>query len=589
MFLLKKIISLLTAEQKRQTFFLLILIFVGMLFEMLGVGLIFPILTLMTDANPLDKYPIFQPVAEFLGSPSQSQLVAWSMITLTVFYFIKVLFLIYLAWRKVLFSTSTRVYFSQKLFLGYLHQPYSFHLQRNSSDLVRNVISDVKSWNKGLLSIMDLVTDGFILIGIFSLLIWAEPLGAISITIFLAVTAILLHRVTRSRITRWGKESRHHGAKGMQHLLQGLGGVKELKLLGREKEFGSQYNIHNFAYAKIDRKQRVVSSLPRLWFELLVIIGLTGLVLSMLYQGKSPSELVPILGLFATAAFRMMPSMVRIITALQNLQFCSHAVDKLHDDFSMLVAEKERGLESNETVSALSSWKCLEVKNLSYKYPESSNLVLNKVNFSINRNESVGFIGGSGAGKSTLIDIILGLLPPSEGDVFLDEKNINTFLRAWQAQIGYVPQSIYLTDDTVRRNIAFGVENKDIDDLAVQKAVKSARLEDFINGLEEGLNTVVGEQGVRISGGQRQRIGIARALYHNPSVLVLDEATSALDMETEKYVMRSVNALHGEKTIITIAHRMSTVANCDRLYRLEQGKIVQEGTFDEVVNGYASS
>lgn len=553
---------------------------------MCGVGLVFPVIALMTDPDIVTKYPLIQPVLIFFNYPSQTQLICGAMMCLVVFYCIKVIFLAYLGWRKISFTNDLRVYFSRKLFSGYLQQPYTFHLQHNSANLIRNITGDVKSFNKGILSIMDLVTDGLILIGVFTLLFWAEPLGAVSITIFLGITAFLLHRITKNRLSKWGKLARHHNAQLFQHLLQGLGGVKELQLLGRAQEFKVQFHIHNKGVAKLEKRQKLFSSLPRLSFELLIIIGITGLVVSLLAQKRSPGELVPILGVFAAAAFRLMPSLVKIVVALQSLRFYRQPVEKLYEEFATLSAHSANSSEEKvirNTNCVMDRWNQLDFKLVGYSYPNDTKSVLRDISLSINRNESVGFVGGSGAGKSTLIDIMLGLLSPTTGDIFIDNRNINECLREWQDQIGYVPQTIYLTDDTIRRNIAFGLAEDKIDDHLIKEAVRAAQLEEFIDNLDEKVNTVVGEHGVRLSGGQRQRIGIARALYHNPSILVLDEATSALDVNTENEVMKAVDALHGDKTIIIIAHRTTTVSKCDKLYKVENGEIIQQGSYEEVI------
>ena len=289
-------------------------------------------------------------------------------------------------------------------------------------------------------------------------------------------------------------------------------------------------------------------------------------------QGRALETVLPTLGLFAAAAFRLMPSVTRVLTALHSLRYALPVIDILHAEASLAVPAP--------AVAQTQSFRLerqLELKDITYRYPSTTNPALTNICLAIRRGECVGFIGSSGAGKSTLVDVLLGLLTPNSGEVRVDGKNIQPVLRDWQDQIGYVPQSIFLTDDTLRRNVAFGIAAGDIDDVAVMRAIRAAQLDEFVQGLPQGLETVVGERGARVSGGQRQRIGIARALYHDPEVLVLDEATSALDMATEAGVMAAVRALRGTKTIIIVAHRLSTVESCDRLYRVERGRIVAEG------------
>jgi ABC-type multidrug transport system fused ATPase/permease subunit len=318
-------------------------------------------------------------------------------------------------------------------------------------------------------------------------------------------------------------------------------------------------------------------ALPRLWLELLAVTGLAALVLAMIGQGKPLDALLPTLGLFAAAAFRLMPSVNRILTSLHSLRFSLPVIDTIYNEFRLLGATMapQRG-------ERLSFDSGLALDQVKFRYPAAEALALRGVSLAIQPGTSVGFIGGSGAGKSTLVDIILGLLVPASGSVTIDGVDIQTNLRGWQDQIGYVPQSIFLTDDTLRRNVAFGLPADQIDEAAVLRAIRAAQLEQFVNDLPQGLDTIVGERGVRLSGGQRQRIGIARALYHDPPVLVLDEATSSLDTTTERGVMEAVRALHGKKTLLIVAHRLTTVEHCDRLFRLERGRVVQEGSFAQV-------
>jgi ABC-type multidrug transport system fused ATPase/permease subunit len=314
--------------------------------------------------------------------------------------------------------------------------------------------------------------------------------------------------------------------------------------------------------------------LPRLWLELLAVVGLATLVIVMLAQGREMATIVPTLGLFAAAAFRLMPSVNRVLNSAQALRYYLPVVNTLREELKLAAPEQTARRQPGPATSGFQTEICLA--NICYTYPSAAAPALKNLIIRIRKGESVGFVGPSGSGKSTLVDVILGLLTPGAGQVLVDGENIQHDLRAWQDQIGYVPQSIYLTDDTLRRNVAFGLADEAIDDAAVKRAVRAAQLEEFVAGLPKGLETFVGERGIRLSGGQRQRIGIARALYHDPAVLVLDEATSALDMATERGVMQAVNALQGSKTLLIVAHRLSTVGGCDRLYRLEQGRIVEE-------------
>lgn len=563
---------MLTPAERRSAVALLGLMLIGMVLETLGVGLIVPTLALVTQRDFAVHYPALQPVFQILDNPSQQSLIIGGMLALVVTYIVKATFLAFLAWRQTRFLFGMRARLSQQLFTVYLCQPYTFHLQRNSAKLVTNAVTEVVQFiHSGMIPGMLLLTESLVVIGLCSLLVVVEPVGAVIVLSVLGAVSFGFYRLTRSRITRWGKARQQHDSLSMQHLQQGLGGVKEAKLLGRERDFLTQYRIHSTESARVGGLMYTLQQLPRLWLEVLAISGFAILVISMLAQGRALEAVLPTLGLFAASAFRLMPSINRVLGAVQSLRYGLPVIDVLHKELSLVIPKTV-----DTQRSAMPFHGILEVSRVTYAYPGSAEPALKDISLVIQPGESVGFVGASGAGKSTLVDILLGLLTPSTGEIRVGDKDIHENLRNWQDQIGYVPQSIFLTDDTFRRNVAFGLPNEQIDDAAVRRAIRAAQLEEFANSLPDGLETLVGERGVRLSGGQRQRIGIARALYHDPAVLVLDEATSALDPVTEESVMQAITALQGAKTIIIVAHRLSTVAHCDRLYRLHEGGVVEE-------------
>jgi ABC-type multidrug transport system fused ATPase/permease subunit len=556
-----------------------------MLLETLSVGLVVPALALLTQRDPAGKYPFFKFVLDALGNPNQETLVIGGMLALVAVYVVKTVYLGFVAWRQSCFAFDLQAGLSQRLFTVYLRQPYTFHLQRNSAHLIRNMITEVNGFTSSAVTPgLILLAESLVLIGLGSLLLAVEPIGAVVAATVLGVAAWCFHRFTRARLTYWGDARQHHDGLRLQHLQQGLGGVKDVKLLGRETDFLEQYRVHNVQTARAGQFHVTLQQLPRLWLELLAVSGLAILVISMMARGLALEAIVPALGLFVVTAFRLMPSVARVLNAMQGLRYGLPIIDILDAELRLPATPLTHPSCPSKPFTTM-----LDLRNVTFTYPVAHVAALSGVTFAIRRSETVGFVGSSGAGKSTLVDVVLGLLTPDTGVVCMDGEDIQRNLRNWQDQIGYVPQSIYLTDDSLRRNVAFGLPSVEIDEASVWRAIRAARLEDFVNGLPQGLETMVGERGVRLSGGQRQRIGIARALYHDPAVLVLDEATSSLDTDTERGVMQAVRALQGEKTILIVAHRLSTVEYCDRIYRLDLGRVIAEGTPQAILESRASA
>ena len=574
----KKIYSLLTVNDRRAARVQFGLMIIGMVLEMLGIGLVIPAIAIMVQGDAISNHPIISDVIVFFGITSQEQLIILAILGLVIVYFIKNLFLAFLTWRQADFTFDIQAKLSQRLFTVYLRRPYVFHLQKNSAELVRNATSEVAIFTEALTATLLLFSELLVLVGISMLLIVIEPIGAFFISILLGSSAWFIYRATRQRIGEWGRLRQHHDALRIQHLQQGLGGVKDVKLLGREDDFLDVFQKHNSNSARMWKLQTTLQNLPRLMFEMLAIIALAILVLTMLYMGRDINSIVPILGLFAAAAFRMMPSITRVLVSLQALRYRFSAIDTLYEELNVESIKK-----TGEEVGSSRFMSELTLENVVYHYPSNKASVLNNISLTIKKGESVGFIGMSGSGKSTLVDVILGLLTPTSGTVYVDGLNIQKNLRGWQNQIGYVSQSIFLTDDTLRRIVAFGIADKDIDEAAVLRAIKMAQLDELVSSLPAGIDTIVGERGILLSGGQRQRIGVARCLYHDPEILVLDEATSSLDNSTEKMVMDSITALHGKKTVIIVAHRLSTVEHCDNVFRLKNGQIVEQGIPSDIL------
>jgi len=570
----KNLYRLLDSKYKSKVTILVGLMLFGMFIETLSIATLIPTMGIMSGTEFTNKYPIIKEMFGDISKVSSKTLILISMSSLVGVYLIKFVFLSILAWvqAKVLFGIQSNI--SLRLLRKYMFQTYSFHLENNSSKLLRNVVIETNILTSALTSIFNLITDLFVMVGISCLLFFYEPEITSLIFVTLFLTTFSFHKLTNKYIVRWGKMRQFYEGLRMQHAQQGLNGIKEFKILGREHNLLLNYNVYNLNNSKVNQFQNFLQQVPRLVLELVAIFTTSIIAIFIVFQGKSIDVMLPTLGLFLASAFRLLPSINRIVNGIQNTKFVKPVIDLLYNELVV----SDNLIVDTSVKSKFDFKKTILISNLTFKYNLAKRNVLTNVNIVINIGESIGFIGSSGAGKSTLICLLTGLLKPDTGKIFVDEKDININIRGWQNNIGYVPQSVFLTDDTLRRNIAFGLPDEEINEQSINDAVKSAQLEDFILNLPDGLETLVGERGVRLSGGQIQRIGIARALYNDPQVLILDEATSSLDIYTENEVMESIKGLKGKKTIIIVAHRYSTIQHCDEIFKFENGVIVEKGT-----------
>lgn len=574
--MLRQVWSILLPAERRRAFLVVALMLAGTVLEMLSVGLVVPVLAFMTsDASALPS-PLRRLVA-WLGDPASTRAALTVLAYLVVVFAIKSTFVLCIAYWQARYVRSVQANVSQRLFSAVLAQPWTFHLQRSTSALA-HVVDESQAFSLTCTQLLQIVSETLVGLGLLALLFLYEPVGATVVAATLLL-AVWLYTVTvRSRARRWAESLNHHRRLLRQEMQQGLAGIKEVKMHGCEREFAAHFRTHTDVIARIATLQWLVEQMPRPSFEVLAVLTLLLLTAAASFQGASVRSLLPILGLYATVAFRMLPSINQATIASQRLRSAEPMIASLITHLAV-----ERPLPRPAAMTLVPFRHRIRLEHISYRYPGGQADVLHDVDIAIPHGASIGFVGGSGAGKSTLVDVLLGLLQPSSGRVTVDGFDIQDNLRGWQEIIGYVPQSIYLLDASIRRNVAFGVPENVINDAAVARALAAARLDDFVRSLPHGVETVVGERGARLSGGQRQRIAIARALYHDPHVLVLDEATSALDTDTEREVMAAVEALHGTKTLIIVAHRLSTVARCDELHRMEGGTVVRSGSFAEVV------
>uniref|UniRef100_UPI004048A35D ABC transporter ATP-binding protein n=1 Tax=Algoriphagus sp. TaxID=1872435 RepID=UPI004048A35D len=576
--MVKKILILLTVKQKKEGSLLFFLLLIGIVLELLGIGLIIPAITVLIDYDNIINYNYFKTIFKILGNPSQNTLIVYGLIFLVFIYFIKTIYLIYLSHRQSRFIMYLSADFSNRLFLGYLRLPYFFHLNRNSSELLRNIQTEVNQFTTLSQGFLLAISELAVLLSVLVLLIFIEPIGALSVSIFLGGTTLIFYLLTKKKILEWGEKRQFYDGEANKFLIEGLTGVKEIKFSSSEFFFHDKFKEISFNKANVYTNQNTLLQVPRFYLELIGLIGLSFLIIVSLFQNKDLTSIFPVIGLFVAAAFRLIPSANRIINSLQVVRTSKPVINLLFREFQYINANN-LDFQKNQVGVILN--KDINLKNITFSYGYEFGNSLENFNFKVNVGQVIGIIGSSGSGKSTLIDIILGLLDPTKGQVLVDGVDICNSKISWRKNIGYVPQNIFLLDDTLGNNIAFGIDQNHINKDFLIDSIEAAQIGPFVESLPEKISTIVGERGVRLSGGQKQRIGIARALYRKPSVLILDEATSALDSATENEVMNSIYNLKNKITIIIVAHRISTLADCDKIIKIENGVISQVGSFTD--------
>lgn len=570
-----KLFSILTTAQKKECFFIIFTMIIGAILEAVGIGTILPLISVIENENIFSKYPQIKYITNSIGIITHTQfIIAVSILLIFVF----VLKNLYLAWQlklQINFSLKNQVYFSKMLMREYLFKPYLFHLNHNTATILRNVNSSgAIIFSNMYVSAFQLLTEivtGFV---IWSMLLLMDPFTATIAAGFMVLILYSIIKAFRKKISEQGKKQNQYSAAYLKWVNQGLGAIKETKVLRKESYFLQAFSKAYEEYGNTNKRFLFLNQVPRMIIESTVVCGLLLLIIVKIILGTPANEIVPLLGVLALAAFRLMPSANRIVNLSNNIRFNMPFFNELYDEFMHI---KNSSLSTNEAfidkekISKISFNKQIKIDNLHFSYLNSKN-VLTDISFEIPKGKFIGIIGPSGAGKTTFVDILLGLLEPTSGSITVDGVDIFSNIRGWQANLSYVPQSIYLIDGTIKENIALGFAENEIDDELINKVLHMAELYDFVYSQLDDINTNVGERGVKLSGGQRQRIGIARALYQQPEVLILDEATSALDNETEKSITDTILKLKGKITIIAIAHRTSTLEQCDFKVKFEKGK-----------------
>ena len=565
---LKKVNFLITKRQRKGLVVLTLLLFIGMILEVFGLGILIPTISIISDPKMIESNSIMSSIRSFFHEFSDNEFIFIFLGIVVIIYFIKSFFLVFLVFKQNRFINNISANISYELLKNYMNQPYNFHLKQNTSELLKNVQVEVHHFHAYLLSLITLIIEGGFVLSILATLIYVEPIGAISIGVFFGILSLIFLRLTQKKIAEWGNLRQEVDTKAFKIALEALGGIKELIIFGKKSFFINDFKNNIFFKSRLSSNHATVTQIPRFYLELISIIGLISFIILFLLKGQDFATIVSILGLFVAATFRMMPSLNRMIAAKQSLKFNGFSLNIIHRELKLKAKYDDKF--SHE--SKFNFQNIIEFKKVNFKF-NKSNTILKSVDLKIIKGESIGIIGESGSGKSTLIDLLVGLHEPTSGEILVDGINGFQMTQSWRNTIGYVSQSIHLMDDTIKNNIAFGIPEEMIDIFRINSIIKQVKLEKFVSTLKYGFNTKVGERGVQLSGGQRQRIGIARALYHDPDIIILDEATSALDLQTESDVMNAFKSLKETKTIIMVAHRMSTLESCNVIYKIENGEI----------------
>ena len=584
---LRKILDLLDARERRQAYLLVPLVILMALAEVGGIASIAPFLSLMADPEAAREVAVLAWAYDTFGfQTDRAFLVAVGVAVIGVLVVANGI-LIAGNWILFRFGAMRNHSISHRLLVRYLQQPYSFFLTRNTAALANNILAEVQQVINGIvLPGLQVIARAVAALAILAFLVVLDPLLASFVVVVLGGAYGAIFWATRRYLRRVGHARVVANQERYRAANEAMGGIKDLRLLGREGHMASRYARPSYRFARFMSNAKIIGEVPRYAIEAVAFGGVVVIVLILLAGGRSVTEVLPTLGLYAFAGYRLMPALQRVFTGATQIRFSQGALDEVHEMVGLVGARSADSddFEDRSTIQPIRFEDEVRFERLGFAYPGTAP-VLHEVDVTIRKNESVAFVGSTGAGKTTLVDLLLGLLEPTAGRITVDGTPLDReTLPAWQSRIGYVPQSIFLTDDTIERNIAFGLADRAIDHDRVRAAARLAQVAAFIEeDLANAYETVVGERGVRLSGGQRQRIGIARALYHDPDVLVFDEATSALDGSTERAVYEAIRALSGTKTIVTIAHRLGTVRDADVIYLLEKGRVTAQGRFDQLL------
>ena len=579
--ILKKMNVLLDGKQKAKMGGIVVLMIIGAALEACSIGLVIPIITTLLDPEAVNGEGYLGDIYRFLGMKSTSQFTIVLLLVIIAAFVVKNVFLYFQNVVQLRFVYTNQFATSRRMMINFMERPYEYYLNADTSVIQRSITSDVNNMYGLILSSLQLLSEIIMFLVLVIVLMTQDPMMILTIALLLVIVLLVIKCILKPIMIKAGEDNQEYYSGLYKWIDQSVMGIKEIKIANKESYFINEYSKCGAGYVGAVQKYNIYNATPRLLIETVCIAGLVLYLILQIASGKEVAAMITQIGVFAVAAMRLLPSANRINNYLTSISYFEPFFMGVSDNLQEEINDRNvnydaEAYEARKEIKKLPVLKKIELKDIVYKYPNTDVLIFNHADMEIPVGCSVGVVGTSGAGKTTIIDVLLGLLNIQEGSILADGVEVREHYEEWLKNIGYIPQTIFMIDASIRKNVAFGVPDEEIDDNKVWQALKEAQLDEFVRGLPEGLDTGIGERGIRLSGGQRQRIVIARALFEDPEALVLDDATSALDNETEAAIMDSINRLHGRKTLIIIAHRLQTIEKCDMVYRVENGQIARE-------------